>query len=136
MPWKKNKKKAIDEEDIPGKQKKVGVLEFWHERRDNLNDLRYQKIWEVPFKSQAICLRHNREIEMIAVGLDNGGIFVVEWNIEDPDQYKSVIFKQIHQKRVMTIWFDPKRKHLYSVGEDKYLKVYDLAKKDFVARKR
>jgi hypothetical protein len=52
---------------------------------------------------------------------------------ENPEKVELVFLKEVHKKRVMNLWFDSKRNILFSIGEDKYLRAYNVKTKEPIA---
>lgn len=64
---------------------------------------------------------------VVAVGLDEGKVMVVQLMPESNFMKFEVLFDQkVHQGRVMGVAYDNITNYLYSVSEDKYLKVTKL----------
>jgi WD40 repeat protein len=76
-------------------------------------------------------MAYSYELQLIAVGTDDGCIYLYEWDIEaEKIQDSNLVFvKDLHKKRVMSIWFDDKRKIMFSIGEDKCLRSFNTANK-------
>ena len=129
MPW--SRKPKLD----PTPKRVVGMLTLHHKRRNNLNVMEYVKEWEIPLKNQIISLTYSKEMKMIAAGMDGGAILVLNFDVERCDVYKEWFYQHVHTGRVMDLWLDPNKGYLFSIGEDKYLRVYDIEKKSLSSRK-
>jgi len=59
-----------------------------------------------------------------AVGLDDGTVVVIRI-LENMNyiKYEDMMEKKLHQVRVMGIAYDNIQGYLYTIGEDKYLKI-------------
>lgn len=66
---------------------------------------------------------------MIAVGCDNGFVALFEINPSDPLKYSEIFNEKVHSARVMRVFIDERSGQIYSVAEDKYLRVIDLKSK-------
>jgi len=95
----------------------------------------YQKMFDKAFKYQVIALGWSSELQMIAVGLDSGDVFVYRYELGDLTSFKNEIaFPKVHDGRVMRFAFDERRFLLYSIGEDKKLACIDMKEKLVVTR--
>lgn len=104
----------------------VGNLEAWYKKKKGGNDFHYERLFLKTFKSQAICLAFSEELNLIAVGCDNGQMGVFLLDKKDPQKFTELFLDKVHTDRIMRIFIDHKTKMIYSIGEDKFLKVYNI----------
>lgn len=114
MPW---------EKEAPGVIISMSSLECWARGPE-----KYERLWSKQFKYQGICLSWSPENETIYLGLDSGEIV----GLKVPKEFKfykceELFNEKVHDKRVMgiTCYNDL----IYSVSEDKHLKVRDQTTK-------
>jgi len=124
MPWNKAKK----EEVILA----VGNLEAWVKVHRKTDDFYYERLWLKTFKSQAICMDYNQSSNLVAVGCDNGQVTIIQVNKSDQAKYTEIYDDKMHSARVMRLVIDDHHGCVYSIGEDKYLYVFDLQAKVLV----
>lgn len=126
LPWKREKL-TVENVDLI-KKSKISYLELHQKQRDGLNKLVYTKVWEFGFHTQAICIGYSEKLKKIAVGQDDGHIYLFDFPVDyDSDQtHKLSAIEKVHKRRVMRIWFCDEKMLMYSIGEDKYLKSYEL----------
>jgi WD40 repeat protein len=122
MPW--DKKTDKDQVLLA-----VGNLEAWIRTKKGTDKFYYERLYLKTFKSQAICLEFNEKLGLVAVGLDNGVISINLFERNNPHNTSEVFGDKVHSGRVMRILVDERHGLLYSVGEDKYLRVLDLKSK-------
>lgn len=65
----------------------------------------------------------------LVIGLDDGTIVPIEIDLDNPTKYTELRDYKIHKGRVTGIFIDPDREFMFSVGEDKYLRVFDFKSK-------
>ena len=68
----------------------------------------------------------------MAVGLDNGFLFVGKFDMNIKTNHEEVYFEKIHQSRVMGIHFK-NPKHIYSISEDYTLRLTDISKNQVIS---
>lgn len=123
--------------DAKGHVLSVGALECWQLKEDKENGgFKYTKVWATAFKSQAICLHWCPEKSYLMVGCDNGEIIPIEVDIDDIEEWTELKKYKIHKARVMDMWLDADKNHLYSVSEDKYLHCFDFKTKEIITSKK
>lgn len=65
---------------------------------------------------------------------DDGSLTILKVDSElDYSKYDEVVTNKLHSARVMGIYIDSISEFIYSVGEDKKFKVYDLRKNELTA---
>lgn len=125
MPWDKNVKS--DEALLA-----VGGLEAWGRVKRGGDKFYYEKMWLKTLKSQAICLDYNEKLQLIAIGCDSGelGLFLLDKS--DPFKVDQLALEKIHSARIMRVNIDHKAKMIYTISEDKMLRVFDIEAKGVV----
>lgn len=108
----------------------VGMVQFMHGTSSDISE--YSTVWKKKYTSQAICITASIELGKIAVGLDNGDIYVYRFDPSNPKNEPNDDFTVLkaHGARVMKIIFDNKLEKLYSIGDDKKLRVTGLKSRD------
>ena len=111
----------------------MGYLEVWTKAKTiELNkaglakNLGYERVVQIGFDSQVICLNYNKSMQLLGVGTDQGQIKIYNFNLKRPTEIKLKDMLPLHNARVMSIVICDRRELMYSIGEDKYLKVYNL----------
>jgi len=69
----------------------------------------------------------SKKLKILAVGSDDGYLRVFMINFKS---FKSVVAKyekEMHKGRLMEIFIDVKRKLIFTIGEDKFLRVFCIA---------
>lgn len=122
MPW--DKKTDKDQVLLA-----VGNLEAWGRVKKGSDKYNYERLWLKTFKSQAICLDLNQKLNILAIGCDNGFLNVFEIDPSDPLKYSEITSEKVHTARIMRVHIDDKQGMIYTIGEDKYLRVYDISAK-------
>ena len=75
----------------------------------------------------------SESISSLAIGFDSGEFEVLQIDTQNPLSYKEVLTSVPHKCRIMGIWLDGIRNLLYTISEDKTLKVFDMKVKNVVA---
>lgn len=119
MPW----DKKTDKEVV---LLAVGNLEAWVRNKKSGGEFHYERLWLKTFKTQAICLDLCEKLNLIAVGCDNGTLAVFELDRRDPLQFSELLSEKIHNARIMKVRINEKEGLIYTISEDKHLKIYDL----------
>lgn len=120
FPWDKTK---AEDKSLP-----VGTLECWA-KIDETNQFGYEKLWIKHLTSQCICISFSEELTTVAVGCDDGSITFLKLSVESPTKFEQYS-KVVHSARVMSLSFNSAKNLLYSIGEDKCIKVFDLKRKE------
>lgn len=126
MPWDKKTDQVL---------LSVGVLEAWLQSKKGMEEYSYERLWHKNFKSQAICIHYNENLGSIFSGCDNGDIVGLKFNIKSPTKFKEILNEKVHAKRVMGLFTDTKRQLLFSIGEDKFMNVFNLKTNSLTAGK-
>lgn len=74
----------------------------------------------------------NADLSYLIIGCDDGTIVPIEIDVDSPMQYTELREYKIHSKTVVGSFIDSKRNYMYSVGEDKYLRVFDFKTKEVI----
>jgi hypothetical protein len=77
-------------------------------------------------------LSWNEELNYLIIGCDDGTIVPIEIDIESPMQYTELREYKIHKGKVVDTYINAKRNFMYSIGEDKYLRVFDFKTKEVI----
>lgn len=111
MPWEKDtgvKEKVLLE---------VGSVESWAASGNG-----YTKKWAKYYPSQAICMEYSQAGDKVFVGLDDG---ILDMLRVTPTQFEDQMCVKIHQARVMGIYYDSINSIVYTISEDKTLRIGD-----------
>lgn len=92
----------------------------------------YEKIWTRAFQSAAWNLSWNQELNYLIIGCEDGTIVPIEIDIKNPMTYTELREYKIHKDSVVGSHIDAKKNTMYSIGEDKYLRVFDFKSKEVV----
>lgn len=76
LPWKRVALTAENVNEV--KKNKISYLEIHKKEKNGLNQLAFNKIWEFGFHTQAICIGYSKEQKKIAVGQDDGHIYLFD----------------------------------------------------------
>jgi hypothetical protein len=109
-----------------------GSLETWVLKSSKGSEQNYEKIWSRAFKSPAQSLSWNADLNYLIIGCDDGTIVPIEIDVESPMQYTELREYKIHKSKVVDTWIDAERNFMYSIGEDKYLRVFDFKTKEVI----
>jgi len=107
----------------------VGSLECWAKPAEGI-DIAYERLWTKSLKSQAICFGFSEVLKLVAVGCDDGSVTILKLSDQAPTKFSDFYISRLHDSRVMKMVFDEKKNCLYSVSEDKFLKILNLSKKE------
>lgn len=125
MPWEK--------EVPPGTTVTVGAVECYLQT-GKLEDVKFEKLWTKTFQTQVINLYWDQATSNLIVGKDDGTITVLKVSAElNYIKYDEVLTSKVHQARVMGACLDSISEYIYTVGEDKRFKVFDLNKNTIVS---
>eukprot|EP01016_Furgasonia_blochmanni_P016033 TRINITY_DN1907_c0_g2_i1.p1 TRINITY_DN1907_c0_g2~~TRINITY_DN1907_c0_g2_i1.p1 ORF type:complete len:431 (-),score=134.84 TRINITY_DN1907_c0_g2_i1:297-1589(-) len=123
LPWEKDLKTTVVT---------VGAVECY--LCTSKTELRFDRSWSRTFPSQLICIYWDQSSCSLGVGLDSGQIDVLKVSAElNYIKHNQVLSAKIHAARVMGIYIEYITGYLYSIGEDKRLKVTDIMKNEIVA---
>lgn len=124
MPWDSNKDQVL---------LSVGVLEAWVQSKKGAEEYSYERLWHKNFKSQAICIEWNEEMNVVAAGCDNGTLVLLSFNPQSPLKYKEILNQKVNSSRIMGLYLDATRNQVFTIGEDKYLRCTDLKSKETIS---
>lgn len=91
-----------------------------------MEHLNYNMLWEMPFYSQVISMDYCRSSKLLACGTDDGWIKIIEVDTKNAGTRVIKTELQIHKGRVMGISIDYKRKIVFTISEDRRLKVFAI----------
>lgn len=126
------KKKTTETEEIEDKVT-VGVLQFLARPKDSKEITDLAMVWQKKYTSQAICVALSHKLAKVAVGLDNGDIYVYGFDPANPlskDNIEETHHAKAHSSRVMRVIFDEKNDRIFSVSDDKKLRVAGTKSKE------
>ena len=107
----------------------VGHLEAYVKKKKADDDYFYEQVWLKPFKSQTISIDFSQSLNYVAVGCDDGTISISKLDQSDPTKREDYFNEKVHSARVMRVLFAESQNVLYSIGEDKMLRVIELQSK-------
>ena len=107
----------------------IGTVEAWARVGVPNNEYFYEMLWGVGFQAQAICLGFSETLRKLVVGLDNGVLVVIHLSDENPKHHAISVSSKVHSGRVMRLEINDSLKQVYSIGEDKSFKVFDIKQK-------
>ena len=110
----------------------VGSLEAWGRVKKGGDMFYYEKLWVKTFKSQAICMHYNEKIDMIAVGCDAGHVGIFLLDKKEPHKFSEIVLEKVHTARVMRVFINHRQGTVISIGEDKFLRVFDIQAKSVI----
>jgi len=124
MPWEK--------EVPPGTTVTVGAVECYLQT-GKLEDVKFEKLWTKTFQTQVIVLYWDQATCHLLVGKDDGSVTILKVSSElNYIKYDEVMTLKQHSARVMGVFLESISEHIYSIGEDKRLKIHDLRKNALV----
>lgn len=122
--WSKGEGDGIKKET----KKAVGTISCWAKIRNTpLLHENYEIMWQAELSSQAICMKVSRKLKMIAVGSDDGFLRVFLIDLNQPKTVVAKYEKEMHKGRLMDLYIDSKRKVIFTIGEDKFLRTFCIA---------
>lgn len=112
MPW---------EKEAPPTLLSVGALECWAQTSES--EYKFERLWSKTFPKQAICLYWDATSSSLFVGLDEGKLSCLKIPADSNFiRYEEQFEKQVHDERIMGIYYDNISGIIYTVGEDKAFK--------------
>lgn len=122
--------------DDKGRTLHAGDVESWSKKKSEDDSVtNYQRLWIHHEKEQAQCLSWDDDLSYLFIGYSGGTIAVLAINLKMPLKYREVLKEKIHKDKVMGLHFDSSKGWIFSIGEDKYLRVYDVKNKTPVSSK-
>lgn len=115
--------------DSQGNNLTTGSLESWIYKGGDSGEVNFEKLWNRSFNKEAFTMYWCESMSYLAIGLDDGTIVPIEIDIDNPTKYTELRDYKIHKGRVNGIFIDPEREFMFSVGDDKYLRVFDFKSK-------
>lgn len=75
----------------------------------------------------------NAGLNYLVVGCEDGTLVPIEVKVENPMEYTELRDYKIHKDQITGSFIDVKKNYMYSISEDKYLRVFDFKTKDTIA---
>lgn len=72
-------------------------------------------------------MKVSKKLKMLAVGSDDGFLRVFLIDFKQPKNVVTKYEKEMHKGRLMDLFIDSKRKVIFTIGEDKYLRTFCIA---------
>jgi hypothetical protein len=72
-------------------------------------------------------MKVSKKLKMLAVGSDDGYLRVFLIDFKQPKTVIAKYEKEMHKGRLMDIFIDSKRKVIFTIGEDKFLRTFCIA---------
>jgi WD40 repeat protein len=110
-----------------------GSLATWQRKGSKNGDQNFEKIWTRAFKSPAVCLSWCAGLNYLVVGCEDGTLVPIEVKPESPMNYTELREYKLHKDAVSGSYIDVKKNYMYSISEDKYLRVFDFKTKEVIA---
>lgn len=110
----------------------LGNLELYLKKSTDPEEFVYSKLWVRSFKSQVICLEIHQETRRAVIGRDDGHIVVTQLAEEDPKKFSEQFNDKVHGGRVMRVLLHPTHPRMYSIGEDRFLRITNIEAKEAV----
>lgn len=123
-----------------------GSVEAWKKDDEDKIDS-HEFLWSYkPQKHRIKCIDYSSELSLLVVGCDGGFVYGLNINEADASTYVEDFKLQVHTKKesggkimkrstVVGLHIFASRQRLFSVGEDKTLKVLDLERREIVNSK-
>lgn len=118
--------------DSQGNSVFAGSLETWVVKDQKSSEKTFEKIWSRPFKSPAQSLSWNADLNYLIIGCEDGLVVPIEIDIKQPMQYTELREYKIHKGKVTGSFIDAQKNLMYTIGEDKYLRVFDFKTKEII----
>lgn len=77
-------------------------------------------------------LSWNEELNYLIIGCEDGTVVPIEIDIKQPMKYTELREYKIHKDKVVGSFIDGQKNLMYTIGEDKYLRVFDFKTKEVV----
>jgi hypothetical protein len=75
----------------------------------------------------------NAGLNYLVVGCEDGTLVPIEVKVENPMEYTELRDYKIHKDSISGSYIDVKKNYMYSISEDKYLRVFDFKTKETIA---
>jgi hypothetical protein len=107
-----------------------GSLETWVLKSSKGSEQNYEKIWTRSFASAAWNLSWCPVLNYLTIGCEDGSIVPIKVSVDDPMTYDELKVYKVHKDTVVGSYIDGDKNMMYSIGEDKYLRVFDFKTKE------
>lgn len=114
----------------------IGFLETWIQKSVGDGEFNFEKLWVREFKHQAHSIHWNPEMGYLVIGLEDGSIVPIDVDSSNPVKYTELRDYKVHKGRVNGIFIDADREFCFSIGDDKYLRVFDFKSKNVINSKK
>lgn len=119
LPWSRNKQ--LKDESL---KKPIGLVQAYVRIKNGpMEHLNYNMLWEMPFYSQVISMDYCQKSKLLVCGTDLGLMKMIEVDTKKPGTRVIKNEVEVHSARIMGISIDYKRNIIFSISEDKTLKV-------------
>lgn len=79
-----------------------------------------KELWRISIESKITCMCWSRELTILILGLDNGGLSAYRIKTElEYKEYEEFSFLNPHQSAVIGVWLDYMTSNIYSCGQDR-----------------
>jgi hypothetical protein len=110
-----------------GKTIHAGDLQAWMKSSGKSSILdEYERLWHLHFKAKSVCVYFDKPSMTIYNGWENGDIIGFVLDPKRPQRYRQTVKGTYHKGKVIGIWADGEKNHVYSIGEDKMLNIIDV----------
>eukprot|EP00828_Plagiopyla_frontata_P039395 TRINITY_DN517_c0_g2_i1.p1 TRINITY_DN517_c0_g2~~TRINITY_DN517_c0_g2_i1.p1 ORF type:complete len:316 (-),score=38.60 TRINITY_DN517_c0_g2_i1:401-1348(-) len=110
----------------------VGAVEFYGQI--SVDNWKFEIIWAKTFASQAICMMWDQSTGLLAVGLDDGSLYIEKVYAESNYiKHEQDLSAKVHSARIMGVAIDNLTNLCYTISEDKYLKCVDITRGMIIA---
>ena len=79
----------------------VGLLEFYRINPDS--KIKFQRLFNISFSTQAICCEYNEILDIIVVGCDCGTLYIFQLDSNSNTYYTEIFKDKIHGGRIMGV---------------------------------
>jgi hypothetical protein len=111
----------------------VGLFKTMISRNDSSTMPSFTTSSSFSYGYQCICVTYCEPLGVFAVGLDNGYVHCYHGDARSLNSIKETFSIKAHSKRVMSVAIDGEKEILLSVGEDGFLQVCDMLRRQIVA---
>lgn len=122
--------------DKQGNVVAVGNLETWIQKPIGDGEFNFEKLWVREFKTHAQSIHWSPGMSYLIIGLDDGSIVPIEIDSSNPVKYTELRDYKVHKSKINGIYIDSDRELSFSIGDDKYLRVFDFKTKNVINSKK
>ena len=130
-----NRFKQGTRKDSQGNNLTRGSLETWVQKQTGDGEFQFEKLWSRSFKKEASMIFWSEPMGYLIVGLEDGSVIPIDIDVDSPMKYTELRDYKIHKGRVNGAFIDEKRELMFTVGDDKFLKVFDFKTKVVLSSK-